>query len=521
VSAFLAHRPVGALVVAVALTAACPVLALATAEARDTDQTSEQSESKTQGKSEGKSEVKAEGKADTKSGDKGKENSGDKQDNDKSEKKSEEKEEGTSGAKSEDNSEDIWQRKMLFGDLGGLRPALDKYGIKLGLAETSEVLGNPTGGRHQGLIYEGLTDLSLNIDFRPTLHLRGNVFARAYQIHGRGLTTTIGNLNEISGIEAAATTRLVELWYEQHFSDWLIIRIGQQTIGPEFLSPEAARLFVNGAFGWPTLPGLDLPTGGPGFPLGTPAAHVRIDPTEGLTLSSALFNGDPTGAGVGGSQLADPSGTAFRIGDGALFITELRYNPESSDQNGTYYFGGWFHSKHFSDLRFDISGIPLASPASSGQPRRHEGDFSLYSMIDQPFLTDPEAHTGFVGFARIMGAPSDRNLVDLYLDAGLVYKGPFGRADDQIGLSVAHAGVGRAAIGFDADVARFTGTPYPIRSGETNLELTYRFQLAPWWQLQPDFQYVFNPGGGLPNPNAPTRRLSDAAVFGLRTAITF
>ncbi len=142
-------------------------------------------------------------------------------------------------------------------------------------------------------------------------------------------------------------------------------------------------------------------------------------------------------------------------------------------------------------------------------------------MIDQPFLIDDKSQTSFAVFTRVMGAPSDRNLVDFYVDGGLVYKGPFGRAADQVGLAVAHARVGRAATGFDADVARFTGSPYPIRSSETALELTYRLQLAPWWQLQPDFQYVFNPGGGLPNPNAPTRRLSAAAVFGLRTAITF
>jgi porin len=417
-------------------------------------------------------------------------------------------------------SDDLWQRKMLFGDLGGLRPWLDGYGIKLGITETSEMLGNPTGGRSQGAIYEGLTDLTLGVDFRPTLHTRGDFFARAYQIHGRGLTTTIGNLSEISGIEAAATTRLVELWYEQHFDSWRL-RIGQQTIQTEFLNPESARLFVNGAFGWPTLPSTDLPTGGPGFPLGTPAVRVRIDPATGLTLFSALFNGDPTGAGVGGSQLRDASGTAFRVDDGAFFINELRYNPESSDQNGTYRFGGWHNSERFRDLHVDTNGVSLANSASNGQPRLHDGDFSLYAIIDQPFLIDAESHTSFAAFARAMGVPGDRKLVDLYIDGGLIYKGPFGRAEDQVGVAAAYARIGDAARGLDSDVARFSGASYPIRSGETVLEVTYRLQLAPWWQLQPDFQYVFNPGGGLPTPNAPVRRLGDAAVFGLRTAIVF
>jgi len=118
------------------------------------------------------------------------------------------------------------------------------------------------------LIYEGLTDLSLAFDFRPQFHWRGNFFVRAYQIHGKGLTAAnIDNLNTISGIEATATTRLFELWYEQHIGDWLRIRIGQQSAGQEFLVTTAAKPFVNSAFGWPTLPDTDLPSGGPSYPL--------------------------------------------------------------------------------------------------------------------------------------------------------------------------------------------------------------------------------------------------------------
>jgi porin len=442
-----------------------------------------------------------------------------KTDNDKSEKPPGDKDKGKGGGAAK--SDDIWQREMLFGDLGGLRPELEKYGMKLGLMETSEILGNPTGGRHRGVIYEGLTDLNLNVDLRPTLGLPANIFARAYQIHGRGLSPTTGVLDEISGIEASATTRLVELWYEQQFGDWLWLRLGQQTIGTEFLNPEAARLFVNGAFGWPTLAALDLPSGGPGFPLGTPAVRARIEPEKGLSLFLALFNGDPTGAGVGGSQLADASGTAFRIGDGAFVIGELRYNPDGSDQNGTYGFGAWFNSERFRDLRIDTSGLSLASPLSNGMPRLRQNDYSLYALVNQPFLTDPEAHTGFAAFARIMGAPGDRNLVEFYVDGGLTYKGPFGRADDQAGIAIGYARVGGAARALDADIGRFNGVLYPVRSGETVLELTYQFQIAPWWQVQPDFQYIFNPGGGLPDPSTPTRRLGDAAVMGVRTAITF
>jgi porin len=240
-----------------------------------------------------------------------------------------------------------------------------------------------------------------------------------------------------------------------------------------------------------------------------------------VTLFLAMFNADPTGAGVGGSQLRDASGTAFRTNDGAFVISELRYNPDSSDRNGTYRFGGWWNSERFRDLHLDTNGVSLASPDSNGRGRQHNNDFGGYGIIDQPFFFNEADHSSANIFARAMGAPGDRNLVDLYIDGGVVYKGPFGRADDEIGLGFGYAKIGNAARAFDGDVVRFSGAFHPIRSGETVLELTYRFQLTGWWQLQPDFQYVFNPSGGIVNPNAPSRRVADAAIVGLRTAISF
>ena len=401
-----------------------------------------------------------------------------------------------------------------------LRLRLCQSGLELQITETSEIFGNLTGGLRQSALYAGLTDLNLRIDLRRSLHWRGEIYARAYQIHGRGLTANnIGNLDTISNIEAARTTRLNELWYEQHFDYWRL-RIGEQTIGNEFLNPESARLFINGAFGWPTLPSIDLPSGGPGFPLGTPAVRVRVDPQDGLTLFLGLFNGDPTGAGVGGSQLRDASGTAFRTNDGAFVIGQVRYNPGDSDKNGAYGFGGWWNSERFRDLHLDTGGVSLASLFSNGQPRQHNNDFSLFAFVHQP-LPLGDADPAWAMFARAMGAPGDRNLISLYLDGGLTYKGPFGRAEDELGVAIAYSRIGNAARAFDADIVRFTGQFHPIRSGEAVIELSYRVQLTGWWQLQPDFQYVFNPAGGVANPNAPGRRVGDAAIFGLRTAITF
>jgi len=39
--------------------------------------------------------------------------------------------------------------------------------------------------------------------------------------------------------------------------------------------------------------------------------------------------------------------------------------------------------------------------------------------------------------------------------------------------------------------------------------------------VQPDFQYVINPGGGIQNPQNTTQRVGDEAVFGVRMNVVF
>ena len=167
-------------------------------------------------------------------------------------------------------------------------------------------------------------------------------------------------------------------------------------------------------------------------------------------------------------------------------------------------------------------GLTLADPASTGIPRTDRGNFSIYGVVDQMiWQPDPQGPRSLSAFARLMGAPGDRNLIQFSVNAGLNLKAPLpGRDDDTFGIGFGVAKVSNAASKLDQDTNNFSG-PYPVRGSETFLEVTYQYQIAPWWQVQPDFQYVFNPGGGIPNPNSPTQKIGDAAIVGVRTVITF
>ena len=44
---------------------------------------------------------------------------------------------------------------------------------------------------------------------------------------------------------------------------------------------------------------------------------------------------------------------------------------------------------------------------------------------------------------------------------------------------------------------------------------------SPWWQVQPDVQYRWLPGGGAANPGQPGKRLGNELIMGLRSTMTF
>ena len=422
----------------------------------------------------------------------------------------------------------FWEQSSLLGNPAGLRDTLGNLGVSLGLQETSEVFGNVTGGIHRGADYNGLTEMSLGIDTQKAFGWAGGTFnVSGLQIHGRYLSVdNLDTLQTASGIEAQASTRLWELWYQQAFlHDRVDVKLGQQSIDQEFMVSQNSSLFINTAMGWPLIPSVDLYAGGPAYPLSSLGVRLRARPTAALTVLAGVFDDNPPGGPFANdTQLlgAEAAGHAFNLNTGALWIAELQYaiNQPASDGTpsglaGTYKLGFWYDSGSFPDQRFDTLGLSLDNPQSSGVPRLDRGNASVYALADQTvWARGPRA---LAVFARAMGAPPDRNLISFSVDAGLTLKAPFpGRDNDTAGI-----GFGLAKVSGDAAATeQNSGVPGPVRGTETFIEVTYQLQLTPWWLLQPDFQYVFNPGGGVVNPQNPPQRVGNEAVFGLRTAIT-
>lgn len=437
-------------------------------------------------------------------------------------------------------------RANLLGDMGGLRTALGNYGITLDLQDINESFGNVSGGVQHGSGYEGLTTLTIGLDTQKAFGLEGGTFnLSVLNIRGSGANWSandVANLQTTSGILATPTTRLWEVWYQQSFADGAFdIKLGQQSLDQEFMASEGSALFINTMMGWPMLPSADLYAGGPAYPLSSLGIRLRAQPGNGFTFLGGVFDDNPPGGSFDddGQLLGSTRwGGNFNLRTGALVIGEVQYalNQPSAGQMdygtgssglpGTYKLGFWWDTAPFPSPHFDNTGASLASLTSTGIPETLRNNFSIYAVADQMVWRPNENSPRAVGvFARVMGAPGDRNLISFSVNAGVTLKAPLPRRDDDtLGLGFGITTIGNAQREFDSDFAAVQcgpGTACPVQSTETFIELTYQAQVAPWWQLQPDFQYVFSPGGGLQNPANPSKQIGNEAIFGLRSTITF
>lgn len=425
----------------------------------------------------------------------------------------------------------LWERDKLTGDWGGARTLLADKGVEVGVNYIGETFSILEGGLKRGTSYEGRLDVTIDTDLEKLIGWTGGkTHVRAFQIHNanwRNAADHVGSIADPSNIDALATARLFTAWFQQDFGKGASVRIGQLAADDEFLTSTTAGGLINGTFGWATIMGPNLPSDGPAYPLATPGVRLKLDPTERVSLLAAVFSGDPAGRNcTDHPQACNRHGTTFSFSGGAFLIGEAQYQiNQEKDAKGlaaAYKIGAWYHTGTFADRRFGIDAAGAVVSLATAPPGTldHRGNWGVYGVLDHMLWRAAERSASV--FVRAGAAPDDRNLLSWYVDGGLGLKGLLPRRpEDTLTLGIAHSRVSRHARDLDRDTLSLSGPPYPIRNGETVFELSYIVQLAPWWTLQPDLQYIVRPGGNVPDPNDPTRRVGNALAIGLRSTLTF
>ena len=400
---------------------------------------------------------------------------------------------------------------LMTGDWGGLRKTLENDGLKFTPVYYGEVFGNPTGGAGQGVIYDGLLDLNLDLDLdRMSEGTLSDLsfHVDADYIHGKSLSQGfVGDFSNTSNIAAYNTLRLQGLWMQKLLWEKRIaIKVGNISVDAtdEYFQSASASLFINATFGAFTFIANNVPNP-PIYPAASPGVQIRIQPFSNFYAMAGVFGMDNS------SDLStnNQNGTRFALtaSSGMLIMSEVGYllnqSPNDRGLQGTYKVGSFVHTANYNTFQSQADAANgTGNLASAG------ANYGVYGVMDQQIYTQADQAISF--FVRSGGAPSNTNFVDWYAEGGFNFTGFIpGRANDIAGLAVARSHVSNDFS--DSQLAQGAPTPF---TAETVVEATYKVQLAPWWTLQPDFQYIFTPGGeeGL---------VHDAVVLGVRTTVAF
>jgi porin len=217
-------------------------------------------------------------------------------------------------------------------------------------------------------------------------------------------------------------------------------------------------------------------------------------PNDEFSILAMVFSGNVGQAGTNQHN----TDWAFRGADGALSLIEMSYKWNQGDdakgKPGTLKLGGYYDSASFSD---ELTNAPL------------HGDYGMYAMVDQLLYREPttskDESRGLSAFLRAGTAPQhDRNVVTFDTEGGFNYAGLFpSRPKDLTGIAVAYTKMSNGWRLANEGSSRY----------ETLVELTHLVVINDHFALQPDIQYIINPGA--------LGKLDNALVIGLRFSMSY
>jgi porin len=390
----------------------------------------------------------------------------------------------------------IWHQELMTGNWGGLRTELEGDGLKISPTYIGEVFGNPSGGAKQGVIYDGLFNVALDLDLD---RMSGGVLddttihANALDIHGNSLSEKyVGDFSNTSNIAGYNTLRLQELWIQKWLWEKRIsIKVGNMAVDSEYFQSASASVFINGTFGAFTFIANNTQNA-PVYPLASPGVRIQFLPTSKFYVMAGVYGQDDNSDPAVNNQ----NGTRFALDgrSGMLVMSEAGYllnqSPNDRGLQGTYRIGSFVHT----------DDTPTFAGENGGT------GYGVYGVMDQQIYSKADRTISL--FVRSGGAPSDTNFVDYYVDGGFNFAGFIpGRDNDVFGVAVA-----RSHVSSDfSDQQVLAGNPGS--TAETVIEATYKVQIAPWWSIQPDAQYIVTPSGVQGSQNA--------VVLGVRTTVAF
>jgi porin len=320
-------------------------------------------------------------------------------------------------------------------------------------------------------LFHGESDMAVSVlSDNLKLFKGGEFYAQAMTIFGnKSSKNYTGDLQVFSNLESDTRLFLYQCWYKQTLGK-LIIKIGQLDLNADYSVSGYGSSLVNSSFG--VIPTISLNMPSSIFAYLTAGCSFKYMYSRSITFQTAFFNGDP------GNYETNRHNLNWHFSrDGGWFnISEFHYRTNSDIKPGKYKFGIFYHSKEFSD------------PLNSTQIK---GNFGFFVMGEQQLTSEKNTiKNGLSMFFQFSYSPSDANLIGSYYSLGAIYRGMFDKwNEDELTLALASARIGENMLKFNPEFYKY----------ETALEITYKKYITPEIIIQPDFQYIINPGADKQN----------------------
>ncbi len=348
----------------------------------------------------------------------------------------------------------------------------------------ADVTGVIAGGLTQrGRVLDNL-DVVLDLDLEQLAGWRGaNAHIDVLNNSGAMPNDDAGTLQGVDNIEVSSQNlRLFEAWVETTW-DRSSLRLGLYDLNSEFYANDSAGYLIAPAFGIGSEIAATGPNGPSIFPSTALAARFYTAFDNGLFIRAAALNAH---AGVVG----DPDGVDTSFDEGALVIGEAGVEAARK-----FVLGAWAYTQKQDDIReVDGAGAPQERHAHGG-----------YALLEHALLNQDKTRAT-TAFLRAGFSDGDTTPFAGGWQAGVLVERVFAARPDSV-LSV---GVNQGVI---SDGHRRNQVDAGARMGESEVqvEITYSDALAPFLRLQPDLQWIRNPGGD--------RSVDDAIIAALRVSV--
>ncbi len=352
---------------------------------------------------------------------------------------------------------------------------------------TSDFVNSPYSTLNTGNAYMGVIDLATTLNTEAAnLWKGGEFYFHMENTHGATPSADlVGDLQVFSNIDNGDYTYLYQLWYKQTWGDFSII-VGNHDLNSEFVASEYAAEYINSSFG--IMPSVSMNVLVSIFPKPCLGSVLQYNVSNRSVFKAAIYEGDPL------CLDDEPYNTSFSLNmdDGFLSIGEYAYSLTLSEHlTGTYHVGAYYHSKACNDI--------------SNSELQHEGNYGYYFIADQMLTKSSSGNKSLAGFLKIGVAPEDRNEYPFFWSLGFNYYAPFTkRSNDIFGLALASLSINENLVGSDK--------PYQYNY-EQVIECFYKTPVTKNITIQPEVQYIINPGAIASNNNT--------AIGLVRTYINF